>query len=262
MSDIVDLEKLFHRSKDRICEFGEVFTPEKFVDGMLNLLSRGKKKFWSHENIIFFEPTCGHGNIVISIYKRRLDALLKKALSQEIKNPAFYAVANALNTVWAIDIDSENIENCRTRLLAISLEFLKEATGIKTDYLLIQKNQEFFVHIVCTLRWQVCENEALSSLSSSVFAQAKANQTRVGGKWFSKNGHKELNFNLSWVTYYNSCLEENIIPLDFQRSEKFISALLNKSVKGYLEYNFAKFIVNESKSQPKLSPRHDVALGL
>lgn len=263
MSNIVDLSTLFHRSKDRICEFGEVFTPEKFVDGMLDLLSRGKKNFWANEEIVFFEPTCGHGNIAIPIFKRRLEAIFKKAENEGIKNPAFYAVANALNTLWAIDIDSENIQNCRTRILVMSLEFLKETTGIKSDFLIIQKNQEFFAHILCALRWQICENEALSALTHSSTALLKARQTRIGYKWFSVNGHKELNFDLSWVSYFQNCLKEKTAPLDFERSQKFISGILNSSIKGYSEFDFAKFIISDAKSShSKTTTRSDVALGV
>lgn len=145
---LIDLQN--HRSRERIRDLGEVFTPEKYVQKMLSMI---EDKDWSNDQTVFFEPTCGHGNIVIPIFKRRLDALFKKAQTEGKKNSAFYVVANALNTMWAIDIDSENVENCRARLLVISLNFLKEATGIKSNYILIQKNQDFFAHVLCALRW-------------------------------------------------------------------------------------------------------------
>lgn len=262
MSNIIDLSSLFHRSRNRICEFGEVFTPERFVDGMLDLLSRGKRNFWANEEVVFFEPTCGHGNIVIPIFKRRLDAIFKKAEIDGVKSPALYAVANALNTIWAIDIDSDNILNCRTRLLVLSLEFLKETTGIKSDYLLIQKNQKFFAHVLCALKWQICENEALSALVDKSKASAKAKQTRIGSKWFSTNGHKELDFDLSWVNYYQACSKEKASVLDFERAEKFVSGVLNNSIKGYSEFDFAKFIVSDAKHSQIKNSSDDMALGV
>lgn len=263
MSNIVELSSLFHRSKDRILELGEVFTPEKFVDGMLDLLTRGKRNFWNNEDLIFFEPSCGHGNIVVPIYKRRLEAIFKKAESTGIKNPAFYAVANALNTLWAIDIDSKNTQSCQTRLLVLTLEFLKEKTRTKTDYFLIEKNREFFAHIFCALTWQIHENEALSALSNEKTANSKARQTRIGNKWFSENGHQELDFELSWVDYYKSCLHDNLIPLDFERSQKFIDGLLNGTTRGYSEFDFAKFIINDSKPSSTTRTRSsDVVLGV
>lgn len=262
MSNIIDLNSLFHRNRARISEFGEVFTPEQYVDKILDLLSRGRKNFWSHEETYFFEPTCGHGNIVVSIFKRRLNALLKKAEIDDVKNPSFHALANALNTIWAIDIDSENILNCRTRLLVLSLAFLKETTGIKSDYLLIQKNQKFFAHVLCALKWQICENEALSALTDSVNAPIRAKQTRIGGKWYSINGHKKIDFDLTWANYYQTCSKAKTAVLDFERAEKFISGVLNNSIKGYSEFDFAKFIVSDAKPSQAKKPSGDVALGV
>ena len=86
MSNIVDLEKLFHRSKDRIRDLGEVFTPDSYVEEMLDLLAKDKRGMWSDEEISFFEPCSGHGNIVLPIYKRRLEGIYKKATSQDLSN--------------------------------------------------------------------------------------------------------------------------------------------------------------------------------
>ena len=265
MSNIVELSSLFHsRSKDRILELGEVFTPEKFVDGMLELLTRGKKNFWNNEELVFFEPSCGHGNIVLPIFKRRLEAIYRKAESNDTKNPAFYAVANTVNTLWAIDIDAKNIESCRTRLLAMSLNFLKEKTGSKSDIQLIQKNQKFFAHLVSALKWQIHENEALSSLSVPQRASQKAGQTRIGGKWFRDNGHREVDFDLSWATYFRACEKEKVAPLDFERSQKFIESILTGSNKGYVDFEFAKLAITETKvSTPsKPSSRAGVMVGV
>ncbi len=54
-----------YRSKERIKDFGEVFTPESCVNQMLDLIGDQKNELWSDEDISFFEPSCGHGNIVI-----------------------------------------------------------------------------------------------------------------------------------------------------------------------------------------------------
>lgn len=249
MSNVVDLHKLFHRSKTRILELGEVFTPEQFVEDMLNLISKGKKNFWNNEDLIFFEPTCGHGNIVLPIYRRRLEAIYKKAEAQGMKNPHLYAVANAINTIWAIDIDPKNIEHTRSRLLWMTLSFLKEKLEIDSELVIIQKNQKFFTHLFCALLWQVHENEAISSLGTSHGAY----QTKIGGKWLATNGHKQLNFDLTWATYYSDCEAMETTPIAIERSRKFIESLLSGNSRGYAEFEFAKFIVpapEKGKSMP------------
>lgn len=243
MENIIDLQKLFHRSKTRILELGEVFTPEQFVEDMLDLLSKGKRGYWSNEDIIFFEPTCGHGNIVLPIYRRRLEAMFKKAQSSGIKNPHLYAIANAVNTLWAMDIDSENIEHTRSRVLWMTFEFLKEKLEIDSEITILQKNQKFFTHLMSALLWQIQENEALSALTTKGLAMS----TKAGAKWLKDHGHKPVSFESTWVAYFNHCQNEGAIPLHFERAKKFIEGLLSGQVRGYGEFNFAKFLNPNSK---------------
>ena len=108
-----------HRSKKRIRELGEVFTPDKYVHEMLDMLDSA---VWSDTNTVFFEPTCGHGNFVISIIERRLKAFLEKGKKE--KKPKLYALANTLNNLWAIDVDAQNIELCRKRVWELAVNFL------------------------------------------------------------------------------------------------------------------------------------------
>jgi len=241
-----NLALLNHRSKKRIQDLGEVFTPEAYVEEMLDLLAKDKKNFWSDEDVVFFEPCCGHGNIVLPIYRRRLEAIYKKALAQgfgKTKEAPLYAVANALNTLWAIDIDEKNVENTRSRVLHESIEFLKYKLNINNNLTLISKNKEFFSHVLSALRWHIDENETLSALSSDKNAKASANMTKAGSKWFSQNGHHEMDFDLTWVNFFESCESSKTIPLEFKRSVKFIDSFVSGKLKGFEEFNFAKVVL-------------------
>lgn len=252
MSKIVDLEKLFHRSKDRIKNLGEVFTPESYAEDMLNLLTKDKRGLWSDEEISFFEPCSGHGNIVLPIYKRRLEGIYKKAVAQELSkanDAPYYAVANALNTLWAIDIDSKNVENCRSRVLSATLDFLKTKLEIKSDAVLFSKKQDFFAHVLSAIKWHIDENETLSALSNPENAKASANLTRAGAKWFSQNGHQPMDFDLSWVNFYKSCEASKTIPLEYERSLRFIDAILSGKLRGFEDYEFAKAVIEITKPQ-------------
>lgn len=42
MKNLVKIEELSHRSKERIKNLGEVFTPESYVEDMLSLLAKDK----------------------------------------------------------------------------------------------------------------------------------------------------------------------------------------------------------------------------
>jgi hypothetical protein len=252
MSNIVDLEKLFHRSRDRIKDLGEVFTPESYADDLLNLVAKDKRGLWSDEEISFFEPCSGHGNIVLPIYKRRLEGIHKKAITHGLVKPndaPYYAVANALNTLWAIDIDPKNVENCRSRVLLATLDFLKEKLEVKNDFTLFSKKKEYFAHVFSAIKWHFSENETLSALSSSENAKGSADLTKAGSKWFSQNGHHPMDFDLSWVKFFNSCEASKTIPLEYERSLRFIDAILSVKLRGYEDYEFAKVVIEISKPQ-------------
>lgn len=252
MSKIVDLEKLFHRSKDRIKNLGEVFTPESYAEDMLNLLAKDKRGLWSDEEISFFEPCSGHGNIVLPIYKRRLGGIYKKAVAQGLSkanDAPYYAVANALNTLWAIDIDSKNIENCRSRVLSATLDFLKSKLGTKSDLILLSKKRDFFAHVLSAIKWHIAENETLSALSTKDNAKFSASLTKSGAKWFSQNGHHPMDFDLTWVNLYESYRTSNTPLFQYERSTRFIDGVLSGDLSGFEDFKFATAVIEINKTQ-------------
>lgn len=245
--EVLNLYQLHYRTRDRIKNLGEVFTPEQYVADMLDLLAKEKSKLWSNEKITFFEPCCGHGNIVVQIYKRRLEAIYQKSLKKLNKEAPYYAVANALNTLWAIDIDNKNIENCRTRILSVTLNFLRSNIGPENYLLLFTKRKDFFAHIISATKWHIKENETMSALSSKEDAQINANKTKSGAKWFSKNGQHEINFDLTWVNFYNKCKNESIIPLNYEKAILCINSISSGCIRGFDGFSFVRVLMNKGE---------------
>lgn len=137
---IIDFEN--HRSRERIKNMGEVFTPEQYVQQLLSTLD---SKVWADENVIFFEPTCGHGNIVLPIFTKRVTELKKKYEKSDVPKPILHAVANALNTLWAIDICAKNVELTRKRIFECTLNVVREV-----KFSLYQvRGQDFIAHVLC-----------------------------------------------------------------------------------------------------------------
>lgn len=87
------------KSRDRVREQGEVFTNEREVNAMLNLISS------ITIDMTFLEPSCGNGNFVIEIYRRKFNLCKTKT-----------DFLNALNSVVAIDIMADNIKECKQRV--------------------------------------------------------------------------------------------------------------------------------------------------
>ena len=230
-----------HRSRERIRDLGEVFTQEKYVEEMLDMVAEGRRSVWSDENISFFEPCAGHGNFVVAILRRRMEAMFKKARSNGTDDPGLFAVANAMNTLWAIDIDTANVDSCRARVFGEICAFLAEKLETNDIRTLISKTGDFVTHVLCAIRWQIRENEALSALTQEkTAASQRAALTKMGSSWFEENGHRYLNFQETWVTYFAACKRSRSIPIEFEKAERFVRGVESGKAPSIREYLFAK----------------------
>ncbi|KTD16905.1 hypothetical protein [Legionella jordanis] len=226
MECIIQPSFIHHRSKARIKDLGEVFTPDDNVNAMLKLLEQDNNFSWSDEDIAFFEPCCGHGNIVVAIFFKRLEAFFCRAVTyQSPEYAAYYAIANAINTLWAIDIDRDNIADCRTRLLKTSLQFLVEKLNIKDYAPLINKDREYIAHLLCTIKWQIHENEMLSAMiNNKKSSRVNAQKTKISNQWIVENGHNPINFKRTWAEYFRKYQYKNSTPILFKQALNFINA--------------------------------------
>ncbi len=247
-----------HKSRDRIKNLGEVFTPEKYVEEMLDLIGKSKSKVWSDLNTFFFEPCCGHGNIVVPIIRRRLNAIYSTNKSNNKKEETLYAIANTINTLWAIDIDKENIETCRQRILCEVLSFALEKLNELKVHVFVSKNFDFMAHVICAINWQIYENETLSALAERKDAEKSASLTRLGDAWYTKNGHKPIDFSNTWVSFYNETKEDQTTPMLFGQAQRALNdAITGKSTLSK-EFKFISFMFALSK-QPSTKISHDIA---
>lgn len=86
------------KTKKRVQDHGEVFTPEFLIDKMLDVFP---KDAWDAENN-WLEPSCGNGNFIIAILRRKLGF--------------GHSLEEALNTTFGVDILIDNIKECHTRI--------------------------------------------------------------------------------------------------------------------------------------------------
>ncbi len=215
---------------------------------MLALIGQDNEEVWSDKDISFFEPCCGHGNIVTVIYKKRLEGFYSKAQLHGFKQPALYAVANAMNTLWAIDIDPQNVAHCKMRVLRHTLEFVSEKMGILDVASVIAQDPEFFAHLFCAINWHIHENETLSSLSCADTAEVNAGKTQAGQRWILRNGHRPIDFNTSWTDHFQAQKADDLIPFDFEKSTRFIKSVLAGNGRSGGEFGFADFLIRKPKT--------------
>jgi len=106
------------KSKQRIADHGEVFTPPWLVEAMLDLVKDETERIDSR----FLEPACGSGNFLVQILRRKLTAVQLKYGKSDFER-RHYALL-ALMCCYGIELLPDNIAECRANLLEIFADYL------------------------------------------------------------------------------------------------------------------------------------------
>src|SRR6266567_553626 len=106
------------KSKKRVADHGEVFTPPWMVEAMLNLVKAETERIDSR----FLEPACGSGNFLVPVLQRKLRAVELKFGESDFEK-RHYALL-ALMCIYGIELLADNIAECRANLLEIFADYL------------------------------------------------------------------------------------------------------------------------------------------
>ncbi len=101
------------KSKERVRDLAEVYTNEREVNAMLDLIPLKKA-----DDIItykYLEPACGNGNFLIEILRRKLKRINEKYDKSNLNTYEFFVI-RALSTIYGIDICPNNVDESRVRL--------------------------------------------------------------------------------------------------------------------------------------------------
>ena len=101
------------KSKQRVADHGEVFTAEREVKAMCDLVKQETERIESR----FLEPACGNGNFLAEVLSRKL-AVVK---SRYGKSPADYEKYSvlAITSIYGVELLQDNAAECRERLFAL-----------------------------------------------------------------------------------------------------------------------------------------------
>lgn len=108
------------KSRQRVAERGEVFTAEREVNAMLDLVKQETERIDSR----FLEPACGNGNFLVEILRRKLEVIRRQYQKQlgELE----LQTTIALSSIYGVDIMKDNVEECCQRLLDIVCQWYSE----------------------------------------------------------------------------------------------------------------------------------------
>ena len=146
------------KSRQRVADHGEVFTNEREVNAMLDMVKDETERIDSR----FLEPACGDGNFMSEILRRKLAVVTKRyrRSSREWEKNAFIAVAS----IYGVDIQLDNVVECRKRLADIVLKEYKKVAKTR-------QNPKFMPAIEFVLGRNVICGNALSMCRTDENAQ-------------------------------------------------------------------------------------------
>ena len=111
------------KSKKRVVDHGEVFTPAWGVDAMLDLVKAESERIDSR----FLEPACGSGNFLVQVLRRKLATVEFKYGGSDFERRNYALLG--LMCIYGIELLSDNIAECRDNMLEVLTDFL----GITED---------------------------------------------------------------------------------------------------------------------------------
>ena len=106
------------KSRKRVADHGEVFTPAWMVDAMLDLVKDESERIDSR----FLEPACGSGNFIVKVLRRKLAAVELKFGKSDFEKQHYALLA--LMCIYGIELLADNIAECRANMLDILAEYL------------------------------------------------------------------------------------------------------------------------------------------
>lgn len=138
------------KSKQRVADHGEVFTPAWMVDAMLDLVKDETERIDSR----FLEPACGSGNFLVRVLQRKLAAVELKYGKSDFERRHF--ALYALMCIYGIELLADNIAECRANLLEILAEYLK-----------IEQADDLYRAASCVLSRNLVHGDALTMRDSA-----------------------------------------------------------------------------------------------
>ncbi len=131
------------KSKQRVADHGEVFTPAWMVEAMLDLVKGETERIDSR----FLEPACGNGNFLVPILRRKLAAVELKYGKSDFERRQYALLA--LMCIYGIELLPDNIADCRANLLEIFAEYLQ-----------VERSDDFYRAAVCVLSLNLIHGDA------------------------------------------------------------------------------------------------------
>jgi len=212
------------KSKQRVKDHGEVFTPEHIVNDMLDLVKQETERIDSR----FLEPACGTGNFLVEILRRKLAVVEQRSGKNQIEYERYSVIA--ISSIYGVDLLQDNVEEARKRLFDIFNE----------QYTKKYKNnckEECRASVRFILERNILRGDALTLLTDN-------NEPIVFSEWSAVNGSmiKRRDFTLDNLLKAEASKVPGGLFEEFYETDP---AFLPKPIKDYPLTHFLKLAEND-----------------
>lgn len=187
------------KSRQRVADHGEVFTPAWMVEAMLDLVKGETERIDSR----FLEPACGSGNFLVRILQRKLAAVELK-FGRSAFERQHYAVLAVMCT-YGIELLADNIAECRSNML-----------DVLADYLHLDESNDLFRASFYVLSQNLVHGDALTMLTSDGDPISFAEWGYLG-----KGKFQRRDFRLDVLSHMSTFMEKNPLLATLGKHEVF-----------------------------------------
>jgi len=169
----VELHKIMvnlTKSKKRIRDHGEVFTPDFIVNDMLDLVKNETERIESR----FLEPACGDGNFLIEVIERKMNVVIKRYQKSQFDFERMMLIA--ASSIYGIELLDDNVVAARERLYNFCVSEYK-------DLYKSEVNQDVLKSLKYILKKNILQGNALN-------LKDKNDKPIIFSEWSSLNGTK------------------------------------------------------------------------
>lgn len=188
------------KSKQRVADHGEVFTPPWMVEAMLDLVMDETERIDAR----FLEPACGSGNFIVQILRRKLVAVEFKYGKSDFER-RHYALYG-LMCIYGIELLADNIAECRANVLEVFAEYLQ-----------LDERDELYRAATHVLRHNLVHGDALTMRDHNGQAITFAEWGYLG-----KGKYQRRDFRFDTLTGSSKFSEEGSLFADLGKHEIFV----------------------------------------
>jgi hypothetical protein len=189
------------RSKQRVADHGEVFTPPELVEGMLDLVRLEAERIDSR----CLEPACGSGNFLVPVLQCKLSTVNARYGRNGFERR--HHALLALMSVYGIELLDDNVAECRANLLEVF-------TGLSGAII----DDEGYAAAVKVLDVNIVHGDALSMTTKTEPPQPI---TFAEWSYLGKGMYHRRDFRLDVLTQMSSFGEEGTLFANLGKHEIF-----------------------------------------